>query len=122
MAEAVRCAAAVLALCIAPGALAGNADVLDAQARCDARRLCEFTVTVRHADTGRDHYANAWIVRTPDGTVLATRRLLHPHVDEQPFTRSLSGVTVPAGIRTVIIEATDSIHGAAGARFHLDLD
>jgi len=122
MPEAVRRTAAVLALCAAPVALAGNADVVDAQARCDARRMCEFTVTVRHADTGWDHYANAWIVRAPDGTVLATRRLLHPHVEEQPFTRSLSGVTVPAGIRTVIIEATDSIHGAAGAGFSLELD
>lgn len=122
MPEAVRRAAAALALCIAPGALAGNADVIDARARCDAHRLCEFTVTVRHADTGWTHYANAWVVRAPDGTVLATRRLLHPHVEEQPFTRSVSGVTVPPGIRTVTIEATDSIHGAAGARFRLDLD
>ena len=43
-------------------------------------------VTVQHADTGWDHYADAWEVLAPDGTVLGTRTLLHPHTDEQPFT------------------------------------
>jgi len=103
-------------------ASAGNADVLEARADCDARRVCSFTVTVRHADSGWDHYANAWRIVGPDGAVLATRTLLHPHVDEQPFTRSLSGVVIPGGVRGVTIEAVDSVHGAAGRPYRLVLD
>jgi hypothetical protein len=70
-----------------------------------------FDVTVRHGDTGWDHYADAWTVSAPDGTVLGTRILLHPHVDEQPFTRSLDGVAVPGGVDEVRIRARDSVHG-----------
>jgi hypothetical protein len=44
-----------------------------------------FSVTVRHADEGWDHYADRWEVLTSDGTLLATRTLYHPHVNEQPF-------------------------------------
>jgi hypothetical protein len=69
---------------------------------------------VRHADTGWDHYANRWDVLAPDGTVLGTRTLLHPHENEQPFTRSLSGVSVPEGVRSVTIRANDSVHGEGG--------
>lgn len=109
-------------LLAATGVHAGKADVLDAQAQCDAQRRCTLTVTVRHADSGWDHYANAWIVRTPDGTVLATRTLLHPHVSEQPFTRSLTGAVIPPDTETVIIEAVDSVHGSGGTRFTLSID
>ena len=62
-------------------------------------------VTVAHADTGWDHYADAWEVLAPDGTSLGLRTLLHPHVDEQPFTRSLSGVTIPDHITEVGVRA-----------------
>ena len=47
------------------------------------------SVTLRHADTGWDHYADGWEVVAEDGTPLGRRVLAHPHVDEQPFTRSL---------------------------------
>ena len=46
-------------------------------------------VTLAHPDTGWDHYADGWEVVTGDGTSLGLRVLAHPHVDEQPFTRSL---------------------------------
>jgi hypothetical protein len=35
------------------------------------------------------HFANAWEVLASDGSVLATRTLLH-HSDEQPVARSLT--------------------------------
>ena len=69
-----------------------------------------FNVTVSHPDTGWDHYADGWEVATPDGTQLGFRKLLHPHVNEQPFTRSLSSVDIPEGLTTVIIRAHDSVH------------
>ncbi len=74
-----------------------------------------FSVTVASADTGWDKYADAWEIRTPDGEVLGTRELTHPHVDEQPFTRSLSGVRIPGEISQVEIAARDSVEGFCGA-------
>ena len=64
-----------------------------------------FDVTLRHADTGWDHFADQWQVIGPDGAVIATRQLMHPHVDEQPFTRSLVDVMVPDGTRQVTLRA-----------------
>lgn len=70
-----------------------------------------FDVTLRHADTGWADYADGWRVVDEGGAVLGTRALLHPHVDEQPFTRSLSGVTIPPQARKVWIETRTSIEG-----------
>jgi hypothetical protein len=47
--------------------------------------------------------------------VLGTRVLTHPHVDEQPFTRSLSGVAIPEGFTQVEIAARDLVEGFCGA-------
>lgn len=101
-------------------ARAGPADVLAAEARRDGGTWT-FEVTVRHADAGWGHYADAWRVVGPDGAVLGTRELLHPHVDEQPFTRSLAGVAIPEGTDSVTIEAHDSVHGWGGAALRLEL-
>ena len=103
-------------------AWAGEADVLDATARCSVERVCDFSVTVRHADSGWDHYADRWEVLAPDGTVLGTRVLLHPHENEQPFTRSLGGVSVPPGLASVRIRAHDLVHGSGGAEVDVSLD
>lgn len=70
-----------------------------------------FDVTVRHADEGWDHYADGWEVLGPDGARLGHRPLAHPHVDEQPFTRSLGGVAIPDGVGAVTVRAHDSVHG-----------
>jgi hypothetical protein len=95
-------------------ALAGGADVVAADATRTGQTW-RFSVTVRHADEGWEHYADAWRVVAPDGSVLGVRELLHPHVTEQPFTRSLAGLVVPADIDHVRIEARDSRHGWGGA-------
>lgn len=102
-------------------AWAGKADVVDATARRDAGGSWTFEVTVQHADTGWDHYANRWEVLGPDGTVLATRVLYHPHVDEQPFTRGLAGIRLPEGIDRVTIRAHDSVHGFGGKEMDVKL-
>ena len=70
-----------------------------------------FSVTVRHPDTGWDHYADGWEVALPGGEQIGFRKLLHPHENEQPFTRSLSGVVVPDGVTEVLVRAHDSVHG-----------
>lgn len=79
------------------------------------------SVTVRHDDTGRDHYADAWRLVDRSGAVLGVRTLHHPHVNEQPFTRSLGGVAIPAGTRIVYIEARDNVSGWSHERLKVDL-
>ena len=81
-----------------------------------------FSVTLSHGDTGWDDYADGWRVVSPDGTVLGLRELLHPHVNEQPFTRSLSGVSIPVGTTTVFIEARTNVEGWSEARFEMTLE
>ena len=80
-----------------------------------------FDVTVSHGDTGWDDYADGWRVVAEDGTVLGTRELLHPHEDEQPFSRSLTGVAIPAGRGRVYVEARTKVEGWGSARFPVDL-
>ncbi|WP_282061472.1 hypothetical protein [Roseobacter litoralis] len=70
-----------------------------------------FSVTISHPDTGWDHYADAWRVLDMDGKELGTRALAHPHVDEQPFTRSLSNVRIPEGVKRVQVQARDKPGG-----------
>jgi len=114
-------AALVLALLPLNGVVAGEADVVEAKAAREGDGTWRFDVTVRHADTGWDHYADRWQVETPDGRVLGTRVLLHPHETEQPFTRALGGVVVPDEVAEVVIRAHDSVHGDGGAVFRLKL-
>jgi len=78
-------------------------------------------VTLLHGDTGWDHYADAWRVVSPDGKVLGTRVLYHPHVNEQPFTRSLGNINIPADMTTVFVEAHDKVHGWSKQRVKVDL-
>lgn len=80
-----------------------------------------FEVTLSHGDTGWDDYADGWRVVAPDDTVLGYRELLHPHVTEQPFTRSLSGVEIPEGLDTVFVEARTKPDGWDSARFPVSL-
>jgi len=101
--------------------LAGQADVVDAEVSVQGDGTYRFEVTVSHADEGWDHYADAFEVVAPDGTVLGTRELLHPHVEEQPFTRSLRGVEVPEDLERVLIRARDSVHGTGGVEIELEL-
>ncbi|MCU7939442.1 MAG: hypothetical protein KZQ64_11120 [gamma proteobacterium symbiont of Bathyaustriella thionipta] len=69
----------------------------------------QFNVTLLHDDTGWEHYADRWEILDTSGNILATRTLHHPHVSEQPFTRSLTA-TLPANTKTVIIRGHDSVH------------
>ncbi|MGI9415156.1 MAG: hypothetical protein ACR2PM_15885 [Hyphomicrobiales bacterium] len=114
--------AAVLAIGLAGHvAAAGEADVLEAKIARSPDGTYRISVTVQHGDTGWDHYADRWDVVGPDGTVLGSRILLHPHVNEQPFTRSLSGVAIPDGTEFVVIRAHDNVHGPGGAEFRAKL-
>lgn len=70
-----------------------------------------FDVTLAYPDTGWEDYADGWHVETPDGEILGTRILLHPHINEQPFTRSLGGVSIPAATTTILIRSHALVNG-----------
>jgi hypothetical protein len=102
-------------------AIAGEADVVKVDVRPDGNGTFRFDVTIAHADTGWEHYADRWDILGLDGKVLGTRTLLHPHVDEQPFTRSLGSVAVPDGVTEVTVRAHDKVHGAGGKEITVSL-
>jgi hypothetical protein len=98
----------------------GEADVLEADVSCNGDS-CRFSVTVEHADEGWDHYADKWEILGSDGEVMAVRELAHPHVNEQPFTRSLGAVAIPDDVGSVTIRARDSVHGYGGREITIEL-
>ena len=57
-----------------------------------------FFVSVKHNDTGWEHYADGFEILTVSGDIISKRVLAHPHVEEQPVTRDLRGVSIPDGI------------------------
>ncbi|NNK65181.1 MAG: hypothetical protein HKO95_00430 [Rhodobacteraceae bacterium] len=81
----------------------------------------QVSVTLSHGDTGWDDYADGWRVETEDGAILGTRTLFHPHVNEQPFTRSLGGVEIAEGVERVVIRARTNTEGWDGDPFILTL-
>jgi hypothetical protein len=105
-----------LALCLFfyhSASFAGEADVTEVKVKKN-KNSYNFSVTVFHKDTGWKHYADKWEIVGKNGTIFGTRTLYHPHVDEQPFTRSLSGVEIPNHVKTVTIRAHDTIHKYGG--------
>ena len=94
-------------------ALAGEADVLKVKVRYNGGESYQIITTVKHADTGWNHYANAWEVLDEAGNVIGKRTLYHPHEKEQPFTRSLT-LDIKKGIKVITVRALDSVHGEGG--------
>jgi len=106
----------------------GNADVVHVRAVQSTDGAWTFQVTVEHPDTGWEDYADGWDVLTPDGQVLKpdpdspfTRLLLHPHENEQPFTRSQSGIVIPESVSRVLVRAHDLVDGYGGREVWVDL-
>lgn len=98
---------------ITAGSNAGEADVLEVKARYNGGNSFQIITTVKHADTGWDHYADGWEVLDEQGNVLGKRVLFHPHVKEQPFTRSHT-LDIPERVKSITVRALDSVHGAGG--------
>lgn len=101
-------------------AFAGKADVVAAKIRFTGETWI-VSATIKHADEGWQHYANSFQVLSMDGTVLGTRTLYHPHVNEQPFTRSLAGVHIPPGTKKIRVRAGDLVHGYGGREVVIEL-
>lgn len=93
-------------------AMAGEPVIEDVIVEASAAGGYNFSVTVRHDDDGWRHFADKWTILAPDSeTVLGERVLFHPHDDEQPFTRSLRAVLIPARYKQVRVRVHDRMHG-----------
>ena len=103
-------------------AFAGEADVVDVKAVQSSDGTWRFDVAVLHEDAGWDHYANKWAVFAPDGTMLGQRVLAHPHDNEQPFTRSQSGIVIPDAIKQVTVRAHDLVHEWGGQEMTIEVN
>ncbi len=93
--------------------MAGEVDVENVEISSIGNGSFRVDVTLRHDDSGWDHYANQWDVLDEEGKVIGTRVLYHPHVNEQPFTRSLT-LAIPTSIKRITIEAHDLVHKTGG--------
>ena len=117
----MRIISALYLLLLSAGSVqAGNVSILFAELK-DNGGSWYVAVTLGHKDEGWNHYADSWRIVDQKGKLLAKRTLAHPHVQEQPFTRSLSYAKIPVGTKIVFIEATDTIHGLSPDRLRIDL-
>ena len=119
----------VCALCaplaVAP-AFAGDPEVLEVviESAGEEGELRFFNVeaTIRHADEGWRHYADAFeVLDAATGKLLGVRKLMHPHEHEQPFTRSLYRMETPREVTRVIVRAHDKVHGYSKEPLEVDL-
>lgn len=95
-------------------------DVIDATAT-ESSGSWTFNVTVSSPYDSPERYADGWRIVGPDGTEFGFRLLTHDHGAEQPFTRSLSDVSIPDDVGVVTIEARDQANGFGGETFELQL-
>lgn len=109
------------ALLFTSSVMAGEAEIIFAKFHKNAEGW-KVDVTLKHADEGWDHYANAWRIVDEKGALLGKRVLAHPHIQEQPFTRSLYSARIPANTTVVYIEASDLVHGWSKQRVRVDLN
>ncbi len=100
---------------------ASEVQIVSAEAECTAGNQCVFRVSLKHDDSGWDHYANSWQVMDEKGKLLVKRTLYHPHVKEQPFTRSSERIFIPLSISKVWIRAGDNKSGLNSRPYILKL-
>jgi hypothetical protein len=89
-------------------------DVVAVKVQARGANHFDFDVTVSSPYDSAERYADAFRVSGRNGKVYGERELLHDHASEQPFTRDLYGVTIPPGVRSVIVQARDRKYGYGG--------
>lgn len=98
----------------AQGAEQKYPDVVDVKVAASGNNRFDFDVTIASPYDSPQRYADAFRVLSMTGQPFGERKLLHDHADEQPFTRDLYGVSIPPGVRTVVIQARDQKYGYGG--------
>lgn len=89
-------------------------EVLDVEIMSAGEGTFSLAVTISSPYDSPERYADGWRVLTQDGAVLGSHTLLHDHANEQPFTRTQSGLAIPRGVDVVVVEGRDSRYGYGG--------
>ena len=96
-------------------------DVLRVSVKAQGEGRFDFDVTIASPYDTPQRYADAFRVTGEGGVIYGERVLLHDHAGEQPFTRDLYGVSIPASVRAVVVQARDSRYGYGGKSVRADL-
>lgn len=89
-------------------------DIIAVQATRESGGTWRFDVTVSSPYDTPQRYADAWRVLDPEGNELGIRILTHDHANEQPFTRSQTGIAIPDDITEVTVQGRDQANGWGG--------
>ncbi len=89
-------------------------DVIDAELEPDGD-VWRLSATLSSPYDTPERYADAFRAVAEDGTVLGVRELAHDHANEQPFTRTLTGLEIPDGVTRITVEGRDQTHGWGGS-------
>ena len=88
-------------------------DVIDAELERSGDTWT-LSATISSPYDSPERYADAFRAVAPDGSELGVRVLTHDHANEQPFTRSLTGLVIPDGIEEITVEGRDLANGWGG--------
>lgn len=96
-------------------------DIIAAQATREDAGTWRFDVTVSSPYDTPQRYADAWRVLDQDGNELGIRVLTHDHANEQPFTRSQTGIEIPDDVTEVTVQGRDLSNGWGGGELTVTL-
>jgi hypothetical protein len=96
-------------------------DVVDVKVTPNPDGTFKFDVTISSPYDSPEQYADAWRVIGANGTEFGIRELLHDHAGEQPFTRSLDRLEIPADVLEVTVEGRDLVNGWGGLTMTIQL-
>ena len=100
---------------------ADHPDVLAAVLTGDSDGRWSLDVTLSSQYDSADRYADGWRVLDADGVVLGEHTLTHDHADEQPVTRTQTGLEIPDGVDVVTVEGSDTENGYGGATLAVEV-
>ena len=100
---------------------ADHPDVLAAVLTGDSDGGWSLEVTLSSMYDSPERYADGWRVLDADGAVLGEHTLTHDHADEQPVTRTQTGLEIPDGVEVITIEGKDTENGYGGATLEVEV-
>jgi hypothetical protein len=96
-------------------------DVIDVKIKSLGNNRFDFDVTISSPYDTPQRYCDAFKVTDTKGKLLGERVLLHDHQTEQPFTRDLHGIVIPAAVRAVKVQGRDLKFGYGGKSLQMAL-
>ena len=100
---------------------AEHPDVVGAVLTSDGNGTWSLDVTLSSAYDSPQRYADGWRVMDASKNVLGEHTLTHDHADEQPVTRTQSGLEIPDGVDVVTVQGRDTENGFGGATLEVEV-